>query len=57
MIRVCAWCKKILGEKEPLDDPTVTHGICDECLAEKMTQLDAWCKEIVEEKEGDDDDC
>lgn len=32
----CAWCQKegkpeaeaVIGEKEPLDDPTHTHGIC-----------------------------
>ncbi len=34
MRRFCAWCEKegkleLLGEKEPLDDPTVTHGVCD----------------------------
>jgi len=27
----CAWCGKDLGEKEPLDDGRVTHGICQEC--------------------------
>lgn len=30
---ICAWCEKegrssVLGEKEPLDDPAPTHGIC-----------------------------
>lgn len=32
MIRVCAWCKKELGEKEPLEDKRITHGMCEECL-------------------------
>ena len=27
----CAWCKKIMGEKEPLDDPSTTDTICPEC--------------------------
>jgi hypothetical protein len=32
--QLCAWCEQegkpgILGEKEPLDDPTATHGVCD----------------------------
>lgn len=27
----CAWCKKSLGCKEPLDYDVVTHGICEEC--------------------------
>lgn len=32
MIRICAWCKAWLGQKEPLEDKRVTHGICQECL-------------------------
>ncbi len=31
MIRVCAWCKKVIGEKEPFEDKSVTHGICQDC--------------------------
>lgn len=27
----CAWCGKYLGEKEPYEDKSVTHGICPEC--------------------------
>ena len=30
---VCAWCRQegrggVLGQREPLDDPTETHGVC-----------------------------
>lgn len=32
MIVKCAWCGKIIGEKEPLEDKSVTHGICPECV-------------------------
>ena len=31
MIVQCAWCKKIMGEKEPLTDKSVTHTICKDC--------------------------
>ena len=31
MIRVCAWCKRVLGFKEPLDNSGTTHGICEQC--------------------------
>ncbi len=31
MIKVCAWCKNILGEKEPLSDKSETHCICMQC--------------------------
>ena len=32
MKRVCSYCKGSLGpDKEPLDNPAETHGICDTC--------------------------
>jgi len=31
MITVCAWCQRYMGTKDPLDVPTVTHGICGTC--------------------------
>ena len=31
MIRQCCACKEILGEKAPLDDKRVSHGLCDPC--------------------------
>lgn len=39
MIRICAWCKKIMGEKEP-DQSGTTHGICDECFAKLKEKKD-----------------
>lgn len=32
---LCAWCEKegkpaLIGEREPLEDPAETHGICPE---------------------------
>ena len=35
MILICAWCKEVLGEKEPLADTSPTHGICKPC-ADKL---------------------
>ena len=31
MKRVCAWCGKDMGEKEPIEDSSITHGICEVC--------------------------
>lgn len=31
MKRICAWCKAPMGEKEPLEDTSETHGICPDC--------------------------
>ena len=30
----CAWCKKDLGEKEPLTDNSISHGMCSDCWDE-----------------------
>ncbi len=32
MVTVCAWCQKYMGSKEPLHNPGVSHGICDDCI-------------------------
>jgi len=32
--RICAWCKKVMGEKPKVQG--VTHGICDECAAKML---------------------
>ena len=37
MIRVCAWCKKVLGEKGKDEDKRITHGVCKKC-AEKLLE-------------------
>jgi hypothetical protein len=29
---VCSYCEAHLGHKEPLDDPSVSHGMCVPCL-------------------------
>jgi hypothetical protein len=33
MIRQCAWCCHVLGQIPPLEDPSVTHGLCPACHA------------------------
>jgi hypothetical protein len=32
MVRVCAWCQRYLGSMEPFHDPTISHGICSDCV-------------------------
>jgi hypothetical protein len=32
MIRICCKCGKVLGEKEPVEDKSETHTLCDRCL-------------------------
>jgi hypothetical protein len=33
MLRRCSWCGLNTGQVEPLDDRSVTHGICLPCSA------------------------
>lgn len=35
---VCAWCGKDMGEKEPFDDESTTHGMCPECYEEEINK-------------------
>jgi hypothetical protein len=37
----CAWCGKYLGEKEPYEDKSETHGICPECRAKYFPKKDS----------------
>jgi len=41
LIIKCAWCGKYLGEKEPYEDKSVTHGICPECRAKYFPKKDS----------------
>jgi len=39
MIRICAWCKLKIGEKEPFQDKSETHGICGCCLIKRKVEM------------------
>lgn len=46
MRAICAWCRAEgapadLGEREPLDDPVETHGLCERHLAEFLAAAPA----------------
>ncbi len=32
MIRVCMICKTVMGEKEPLENKSLSHGLCFSCM-------------------------
>lgn len=38
----CAWCKRDMGYKEPLDDPSISHGMCDECRHKQAAEGEAY---------------
>ena len=41
---VCSWCKKFIGEKEPLDDKSESHTKCDGCI---KLMIELWTAEEV----------
>lgn len=38
MIRWCCYCLSYIGEKEPLEDKSLTHGICEKCLEVELNK-------------------
>ena len=40
MVKRCAWCGRDLGKVGPLNDESVTHGICSECERVANEDLD-----------------
>lgn len=36
---MCMYCNEVMGEKEPFDDTSVTHGICDQDLEKLQNGL------------------
>ena len=41
MVARCVYCQAFLGDREPLDDPSVTHGACDPCIERALAEWDA----------------
>lgn len=39
MIIICAWCKSIIGEKDPIEINIETHGICEPCLINMIGRI------------------
>jgi len=50
MLIVCSWHKKyfgeelFMGEKEPLTDASITHGICSRCKGKLAEEAEAFFK-------------
>jgi len=47
MIIICAWCQENLGEKEPMENKNITHGMCEKCKKQYDTEI-ANMKEVVQ---------
>ena len=54
MKRECSYCHKTMGEKEPLADPRVTHGVCPSCAPRVLAEakMHIFGKPYVEIPEG-----
>ena len=42
MISVCMMCKTVMGEKEPLDNKSLTHGLCWSCTPQWLVDTGAY---------------
>ena len=36
MVRKCAWCGEVMGEKKPMNDKSETHGMCPPCFEKQV---------------------
>lgn len=52
MIRVCVYCKRVFGEKEPFEDRSETHGICDECFPKVMKSIKKEMRQLKKDEEA-----
>ncbi|KKM24230.1 hypothetical protein LCGC14_1607200 [marine sediment metagenome] len=50
MIRVCYICKHVSGEKEPFEDKSLTHGLCDRCFKKEKERLKEELDKMEEER-------
>jgi phage FluMu protein Com len=41
---ICAWCGKVLGEKEGEAEMSISHGVCPECAYTEIKKL----QELIE---------
>ncbi len=41
MISVCCRCNCVMGEIEPLEDKSETHGLCKDCLPQEIRMIKA----------------
>lgn len=42
MIRICAWCGKIIGIKKPILNMSKTHGMCKACWNKQIKGGRTW---------------
>jgi hypothetical protein len=50
MIQVCCVCWKKYGEKEPLEDKSETHGICEGCFPGELEKIQKIKKERADRR-------
>ena len=52
MRQICMDCNILYGIKEPLDDDSETHGLCEECFDLEMQKIMAKRDSLGEESNG-----
>jgi hypothetical protein len=47
---ICAWCEKFIKEKEPINNRTISHGICDKCAWKLKGATIKWIRQKDNDK-------
>lgn len=50
MIRECYLCREVFGQKEPLEDKSVTSGTCPSCYPKEMQRIEKELRQIERSK-------
>lgn len=53
MRRICMICGILYGIKEPYEDDSETHGLCDECFPIEMARIEKEVEELRDAKDND----
>jgi len=53
---ICAWCNRPMGEKEPYEDETISHGMCGKCKRKVDQEVKAFFDDLQQRIEDDKED-
>lgn len=53
MIRQCAWCRRVIGQRAPFEDSSITHGLCRLCRGQVLELHDPGVMEDLPEQPTD----
>ena len=49
---ICAWCKKKMENKEPLEDNRISHSCCEKCFDYVLKDFEKEEEDLCTQKHG-----